>query len=108
MPKAIMFVETSPSSPDREDEYNEWYSKIHLEDLLAIPGVNAARRFRASDVTPRAPGAHTYCAVYEIDADDLGAVMGEIGARAGDGRMRMSDALSMDPPPAMTLYELVD
>jgi len=36
--------------------------------------VTAARRFKASDAAPPAEGAHQYCAVYELDVDDL---MGE-------------------------------
>ena len=44
MPKAIMFVQSRPSSPDREDEYNDWYSRVHLPEILAIPGFTAARR----------------------------------------------------------------
>ena len=50
MPKAIMFVQSRPSSPDREDEYNDWYTNTHLPEVLDIPGITAARRFKASDV----------------------------------------------------------
>lgn len=32
----------------REQEYNDWYSNQHLNDLLAIPGVISARRFKLS------------------------------------------------------------
>ena len=36
------------SSPvkGRETAYNEWYDKQHLPDLLKIPGVTSARRYR--------------------------------------------------------------
>ena len=40
MPKAIMFVQSSPSAPDREDEYNDWYSNTHLGDVLQFEGVH--------------------------------------------------------------------
>ena len=46
--------------------------------------------------------------MYELEADDLGAVLGELGARAMDGRMKMSDAMEMDPVPSMVIYELLD
>ena len=75
MPKAIMFVQSRPSTPDREDEYNDWYTNTHLPEVLDIPGITAARRFKASDVAPPADGAHQYCAVYELECDDLDAVM---------------------------------
>jgi hypothetical protein len=108
MPKAIMFVQSRPSSPEREDEYNDWYTNTHLPDVLAIPGITGARRFKASDAAPPPDGAPEYCAVYELEVDDLGSVMEELGARAGDGRMRMSDVLQMDPVPQFVIYELVE
>ncbi len=108
MPKAIMFVQSSPSAPDREDDYNDWYSNTHLGDVLQIPGITAARRYKASDVAPPGNGAHQYCAVYEVEADDLGSIMEELGTRFADGRMKMSDAMEMDPPPSFVIYELLD
>jgi len=33
MPKGIMFVPSQPASPDREDEYNTWYSKTHIPEV---------------------------------------------------------------------------
>jgi hypothetical protein len=108
MPKAIMFVQSSPSAADREDDYNDWYTNTHLADVLQIPGITAARRFKASDVAPPGEGAHQYCAVYEVEADDLGSIMEELGTRFADGRMKMSDAMEMDPPPSFVIYELLD
>jgi hypothetical protein len=108
MPKAIMFVQSKPSSPDREDEYNDWYTTTHLPDVLAIPGITGARRFKASDVAPPGEGAPEYCAVYELDVDDLSAVMPELAARFADGRMRMSDAMEMAPAPSFVIYEPLD
>jgi hypothetical protein len=46
--------------------------------------------------------------VYELEADDLKDVIGEIASRAMDGRMNMSDAMAMDPVPSMVIYELMD
>lgn len=108
MPKAIMFVQSSPSAPDREDEYNDWYTNTHLADVLQIPGITAARRFKATEITPVADGDHRYCAVYEVEADDLSKIMEELGTRFADGRMKMSDAMQMDPPPSFVIYELLD
>jgi hypothetical protein len=47
-------------------------------------------------------------AVYELDADDLGQPFEEVGKRAADGRMQMSDALQTSPPPVLTFYELIE
>jgi hypothetical protein len=108
MPKGIMFVQSRPSTPEREDEYNNWYSNEHIPEVLAIDGITSARRFKVHPATPLDDDTPSYCAVYELDADDLGALLGELGARAMDGRMKMSDAMQMDPVPSMVIYELLD
>lgn len=107
MPKAIMFVQSRPSSPDREDDYNDWYTNTHLPEVLDIPGIVAARRFKASEAAPPPDGAHEYCAVYELDVDDLNAVMPALAERFADGSMHMSDSMEMDPTPSFVIYELI-
>jgi len=108
MPKGILFVQSNPASPDREDEYNSWYSGVHIPEVCAVPGVTGAARYKVSDATAAGPGSSAYAAVYELEADDLGAVIGEIASRAMDGRLNMSDAMAMDPVPSMVIYELID
>lgn len=108
MPKGIMIVQSRPSSPDREDEYNEWYSNRHIPEVCGVDGVTGAHRYKVHGATPVGADGHPYVAVYELDTDDLGGVLGEIASRAMDGRIYMSDALQMDPPPSMVLYELMD
>jgi hypothetical protein len=50
---------------------------------------------------------HSYLAIYEIDAGDLTDPVRELRARSASGQMHMSDALQLDPLPAVTLYELL-
>ena len=89
----------------QEDEYNRWYSEQHLQDVLAIPGVIAAQRFRIADES--AGAAHRYLALYELETDQLAQVLGELGKRAGTPAMPISAALdvtgvSMTPFVAIT------
>ena len=49
MAKALLLAFTGPKSPELEDEYNEWYDSVHLPDVLAVPGVRSARRFKLAD-----------------------------------------------------------
>jgi hypothetical protein len=108
MPKGIMFVPSQPASPEREDEYNQWYSKTHIPEVCEVDGVVAARRYKISDPAQADAGASTYIALYELEADDFTKVFEEIANRAMDGRIQMSDVLSMDPPPVPVIYELLD
>ena len=98
MAKGIIYVETRPSSPDREQEYNTWYDEVHLPELVALDGIVSARRLRPVD------GEGPYVALYEIEGDNLQAVLDNMVANGG--RLQMSDALSLDPRPIPRLLEV--
>lgn len=100
MPKGILYVESRPVSADREDEYNKWYDETHLPEVVALPGFVSARRFKPVD------GEGTYVATYEVDADDLTGVMATLGEAAASGKLQMSDAMQLDPPPTLRLLEV--
>ena len=108
MPKGILFVQSNPASPEREDEYNAWYSGVHIPEVCDVPGVTGASRYKVSDAAPVGPDTPRYSAVYQLEADDLSAVLGEIASRAMDGRMNISDSMAMDPVPSMVIYEIMD
>lgn len=98
MPRGILYVESRPSSPDRDAEYNSWYDDIHLGELMALEGFVSARRLRpVADDGP-------YVALYEIEGDDLQAILDNMLAHAGE--LHLSDALQLDPPPTMRLLEV--
>src|SRR5262245_59543716 len=101
-----MIVHSSPASPEREDEFNRWYDEEHLPEMLACAGFTAARRYRLRDAGPIKAPASTpgYLAIYEVEADDLDAAMTAMRARP---KGAVSDALSLDPPPAVHFYELL-
>jgi antibiotic biosynthesis monooxygenase (ABM) superfamily enzyme len=100
MPKGILYVESRPVSPDREDEYNRWYDETHLREVVALPGFVAARRYHPAD------GDGAYVAIYDVDVDDLSAVMATLGEAATSGKLQMSDAMQMDPPPSVQILGL--
>jgi hypothetical protein len=104
VPKGLLIVESRPADPARVDEYNDWYANTHMPEVCAVPGFVAARRYRVRDES----GGDRYIAVYDIDSDDLTAPLRDLRARSGDGRARAAAFVSMDPPPVVTLCELVD
>lgn len=81
-----MIVLTNPVE-GRDAEFNDWYDKVHLRDVGAVPGVTGARRFQAVP-----PGEWKYAAIYQLDCDDPQAVMQEIMARWKTEKMPASDA----------------
>ncbi|MGA7053190.1 MAG: hypothetical protein WBZ37_18360 [Mycobacterium sp.] len=98
MARGIILVESWPSSPEREQEYNTWYDEIHLPELVALHGFVSARRLRPVD------GDGPYVALYEIEGDNLQAVLDNMIANAG--QLHMSDALQLDPAPVPRLLRV--
>ena len=99
-----LLVFTNPKT-GRDDEYNEWYDQVHLKDLLDIPGVVGAQRYRLRPTGPQgtAGPAHRYLAIYELEGD-LDPVITEMNARASQGRMAISEALDVENV-LMSAYE---
>ena len=97
MARFCLVVYTKPVE-GREQEYNDWYSNQHLNDLLAIPGVLSARRFKLSgtQMPNKQPSNYPYLAIYDIEAESVTDFINEMEVRGADGRMPISAALSMD------------
>lgn len=98
-----LVVLTNPVA-GREDDYNEWYSGRHLDDVLAVEGFHAAQRFelRPGRLTGEAP--FRYLAIYEVEAASVEEAESRLLATASDERlMPISDAL--DPRRATWWFE---
>ena len=94
MPRALYTVHSRPSSPEREDEYNDWYDNVHLPDLLNVKGVVGASRYRVAKAQQGGPvEGPQYLAIYEVDIEDVQDFFDDMMRAATDGSMRMSDAL---------------
>lgn len=93
MPHFNLFAFTNPV-PGRDDEFNAWYNDVHLPDVLKLPGVQAAQRFRLSNVQLRAgQQPYSYMAVYEIEIDDLNVTLAKLREVSGTEAMPLSPAL---------------
>jgi hypothetical protein len=98
--KAILHVQTRPSSPDRADEYNRWYDEVHLPQVLAIDGFESARRYAPID------DDGPYITEFELSGDPKAAIAAVVAAGT-DGRLTMSDAMQLDPRPQMRVLKLI-
>lgn len=92
MAKFVFVVFTEPKA-DREEEYNEWYDRQHLADVLALDGITAAGRFELAEMNPPQSQHHRYLALYEIEIDDVSRIPQAIATAKGAGRMPITDAL---------------
>ena len=94
MKKFISIARTN-AAEGREADYNDWYEKQHVFDVLAIPGIMSAQRFRVSDKSRQTLG-YRYMALYEIETDDIQDIHRAIAERAGTDAMPRSDAVGAD------------
>jgi hypothetical protein len=78
MAKHVLIALTSPVE-GKEAEYNSWYNEVHIPEILSVPGITSARRFRIKVAQiPGAP-ASKYVAIYEVETDNLGATLKALG-----------------------------
>lgn len=52
-------------STEFEDDFNAWYNEEHIPNLLSVPGVLSARRFKSST------GTHSYVALYHLEKPEI-------------------------------------
>ena len=91
------FIVFTNSVEGKESEYNDWYNRQHIPDVLNVPGFVSAQRFRLADTQMSRDGsqAHKYLAIYEIETDDLAGTLKELRARGGTAEIVPSDAIDM-------------
>ena len=93
MAKYVFVVFTEPVE-GQDAEYNEWYSDVHIADVLKLDGIVAARRFKLAAMDPPQDGHRPYLALYEIETDDVSQIPDAIkravrgGADAAQRRTR--------------------
>ena len=100
MARGILLVFSNPSAPDRLDEFNAWYTDVHLPEFLRVPGVKAARRFELSatqmSLPPGTPlGGRRFLAAYEVEVEDFAALR------------ERSDVLEREPLALTLLFEQI-
>ncbi len=97
-----MLVMSRPAE-GREDEYNAWYQDVHLPELVSLPGIVSARRFRLARKVSEVE-TYPYLAVYDIETDDIDGVYEQLASGATSGTVTMSDVIDTDSAYAV-IYE---
>jgi hypothetical protein len=93
MARAKMIV-LAAAMPGQKLELDQWYDKRHIPDILAVPGIQSCERFDFQGMGPGdAAQKWDYVGIYDIEADDVGAVLKDMGGRMGTERMPKSPAL---------------
>jgi len=65
--KSYMLALGNPM-PGLEDEFNEWYTNVHIKEAITVDGFVSAQRFKLSDTQMRDSQPYKYLAIYEIES----------------------------------------
>jgi hypothetical protein len=92
-----MFLVLTNPAEGLEDEYNDWYTNLHLDEVVAVPGFVSARRYGLSDDQLGGFGSskHRYLAIYEIAGAPVDAFQA-LHDELDSGRMVLPEALRRD------------
>ena len=94
--RTYKYVVLTDALPGRESDFDHWCDKQHIRDVLEIPGVvNAVRYQAAPQQSGPVEGVRRYMTVYDIETEDLQAVIADLTARAGTPAMPISDSLDV-------------
>jgi len=95
--QSLLIVQMNPV-PGREDEFNNWYSNVHIRDVMRMDGGISAQRFVQREVQTgfATPAEHRYVAFYEVA--DTAALSQAHADAAGTDLMVINDAADMHGP----------
>ena len=66
-----LFMVRSNPKPGQETAFNDWYTDVHLPEVLSIQGFLSAQRFTLNEAQVQPDQSQSYLAIYEIDTDHV-------------------------------------
>jgi hypothetical protein len=96
MTTGVLIVQSQPSSPEQLADYEDWYDKKHIPEVLAIEGFVSARRLRLLD-------GETFVVIYEIDTD-VETAKANLATMQASGAMSKPVGVCLDPPPTVQYF----
>ncbi len=109
MAKGIFLALANAASDDVHDQFNQWYDDVHMREVLALPGVQSARRFKLADaqVMPGDDAAgRNYLALYEVEVDNWADFVAANQNGFAEGKITVdTDLLQLDPMVMTMLFE---
>jgi hypothetical protein len=104
MGKHLMVV-LSNAKPGREDEFNMWYTEVHvLNTINKLDGFVSAQRYRLADLAGAPEHPYRYLAIYEIEEDQLDTAFAQFGWQ----RQERAEALAAGREPLLTVSDALD
>jgi hypothetical protein len=92
-----VLVVLANAMPGTDDDFSRWYEEVHIPDLLLVPGVVSAKRFRLTENQMRGVKTrpYEYMVIYQLESGDPKAVVDEIVSRLRGGQIAVSPTLDV-------------
>lgn len=104
MAKHLMVV-LSNARPGQEDEFNRWYSDVHmLETINNLDGFDSAQRFRIANLPGAPEHLYEYLAIYEVTDDQLETAFQQFRWQ----RQERAEALAEGREPVLSVSTALD
>lgn len=82
MAKHLLVVHVN-AKEGMEEEFSRWYDEEHIPDLLTLPGIVGAQRFKVSEGQDK-PGQFKHLVIYEVEGDIAEAIAANKNAKEND------------------------
>ena len=82
-------VRSNPK-PGQETTFNNWYTDVHLPEVLCIQGFLSAQRFILNEAQVQPDQTQSYLAIYEIDTNHVPDTLDQLRKATW---LNMSDAI---------------
>jgi len=93
MAKFKMIVLSSPV-PGEEARFNDWYQNTHIPEVLTVPGMQGAQRYRLF-AKLLGSGSNEWLTIYDIESDDPAALPAAMNEASTSGKRTRSDSLNI-------------
>ena len=108
---SFLFVHTSPTSSDVEEEFDHWYDTVHIPQVVArVAGVVGGTRHVEAPLSTEAAAVDVVrrrLTIYELDHDDVAATMASLAEAMGDGSLETSPLIDREVnPPQVSAWRI--
>jgi hypothetical protein len=108
-----LLVVFSNAVEGQDEEFNRWYTEVHVPDVIKLGGATVGRRYQAAGVPllPGIPEPGGYAAVYEVEAEtveQIQAVAARFGESLTTGEADISPTMDLSSVQAAWLLPISD
>lgn len=104
--RSILVVHTKPV-PGREEEFQRWYSEVHLPEVVRVDGFLAASRFRYVPDGPADEGPDLpFLAIYDVEPGRIDAARQALADALESSRVAVAEGRTPVLQPSEALHEV--